>query len=140
MRTKLSKVKKQRKGSGSKDKISIKGSREKSEKCLSKASDTSQTKKRKISSTKNRSFNAQEIPRDTREKQHVSHKQLTGSRDSPVGRKTGKSRSQERKKDPLTVTKLYTTHHESSGAIVVPRVPKTGVLPHRGKSPAMRER
>lgn len=102
--------------------------------------DTSQTKKRKISNTKNRSFNVSnphETSKDSRDKRSSQKNAV----ESPAHRKKDKSRSQERKKnDPLACTKLYTHHDESKKAVIVPKSPKMGsTLPVRSKSPAMRE-
>ena len=60
--------------------------------------------------------------------------------ESPVAaRKTGKSRSHEKKKnDGLASTKMYTHHDEEKRPIVIPKSSKGVPLPQRAKSPGMR--
>jgi len=62
-------------------------------------------------------------------------------KESPA-KKVNKSKSQERKKDPLTCTKVFSYHPEDQKKIigVVPKSPKAGTFPHRLKSPGMREK
>lgn len=105
--------------------------------------DTSQSKKRKISNAKNRSFNSSNNPHETSKDSKDKKNLQKQSIDSPAKRKANKSRSQEKpKKDPLACTKLYTHHDETKKVLVVPKSPKGAgmqIMPHRPKSPGMRE-